>query len=462
MYTENSLELDTNLHIHLIGAGGVGMSGLAGVLAGRGYSVSGSDSSESATLEALRRRGVRVHVPQVTGGAGEADIVVVSTAIPRDNPELADAEERGLPIYHRSQLLAALIDGMEKVAVSGTHGKTTTTSMLATILLESGRDPLIIVGGTAVNIGANYHPGTEPLAIFEACESDATFLRYGPCSEIVTNVEADHLDQHGTFEAVCRAFEEFIDLVPDDGFLAYGADCPELVEMARCCAGRRIPYGLCKGGRLSADRIRARGLGVSFRLLADGEPVGEACLQVPGEHNVMNALGAIAAASELGIGMADALSAVEQYRGVERRFEKLGDLNGALVVDDYAHHPTEVEATLTAARDSCPERRIVAIFQPHLYSRTRDRMDDFVEALTHADVIVVAGIYGAREEPIEGVDARDIAERLRDRARGHEVYYVAEREEIAGLVRQIALPEDLILTIGAGDIRRTGEELAGS
>ncbi|MFW5867404.1 MAG: UDP-N-acetylmuramate--L-alanine ligase, partial [Armatimonadota bacterium] len=383
------------------------MSGLAGILAERGFTVTGSDSGEGPRVARLRELGVKIHVPQVEGGAGDADVVVVSTAIPKQNPELMDARKRGLPLYHRSQMLAAIIERMDKIAVSGTHGKTTTTSMLSTILLEAGRDPLVLVGGDAANIGTNYHAGSEDLAVFEACESDATFLRYGPCSEIITNVEADHLDQHGTFEAVRDAFGAFIDLVPEDGFLVYGADCPALVELVERCAGRTIACGLSESAVFRADRIEPGPFGVSFRLLVHDEEVGRAALQVPGQHNVLNALCALAAASEAGVRPEEALRGLEAYEGVGRRFERICELDGALVVDDYAHHPTEVRATLEAARRGWPERRIVAIFQPHLYSRTRDFMDDFAQALSLADEVIVAGIYGAREEPLEGVDAAD-------------------------------------------------------
>ncbi len=460
MATAQHLVLQPGDRIHLMGVGGVGMSALAAVLAVRGFAVTGSDCSEGLRVQHLREVGVRVSVPQVAGGAGDADVVVVSTAIPADNPELAEARERGLPIYHRSHLLAAIVDGMQKVAVSGTHGKTTTTSMLATILLECGRDPLVVVGGDAANLGANYHVGSEPLAVFEACESDRSFLRYGPCSEVITNVEADHLDQHGTFGSVCEAFEQFIDLVPGDGFLAYGTESAELAEIARSSRGRLIPFGLGGDVELGADEIEFRPWGVGFRLLVGERPVGRTELEVPGEHNVRNALGALAAARALGLEMADALAALEQFHGVGRRFELIGEFSGALVVDDYAHHPTEVAATLATARRGWPERRLVAIFQPHLYSRTRDFMDEFARALAAADVVVIADIYGAREEPIEGVHAADLARAVLRLAPTREVRFIPEKQEIVDAVRRLVQPGDLVLTIGAGDIREVAEEVA--
>jgi UDP-N-acetylmuramate--alanine ligase len=332
--------------------------------------------------------------------------------------------------------------------------------MLATILLEAGRDPLVLVGGDAANIGGNYHVGTEEMAVFEACESDASFLRYGPCSEIITNIEADHLDQHGTFEAVCDAFARFIERVPEDGFLAWGADCEPLAEIVGRCPGTTIACGLAEGADFSADRIQPGPFDVSFRMLVRGEAADEVRLAVPGKHNVLNALCAAAAAEKLGAEIDQILAGLEAFEGVGRRFELICELEGALVVDDYAHHPTEVAATLAAARAGWPERRIVAIFQPHLYSRTRDFMEDFAQALVVADEVIVAGIYGAREEPIPGVSAEDLAERLREIAPGLPVTYVRERAEITDRVREMARPEDLILTIGAGDIRRVAEELS--
>ena len=454
------LVLQPDHTLHLMGIGGVGMSGMAGILAGRGFTVTGSDRSESPRLDELRRLGVTISTPQVAGGAGNADAVVISTAISPANAELADARERGLPVYHRSELLAALVAGMTKVAVSGTHGKTTTSSMLATIMLQAGRDPLVLIGGDAANLGTNFHAGTEDLAVFEACESDGTFLRYGPCSEIVTNVEADHLDQHGTFAKVQDVFGQFIELVPPDGFLAYGSDCPVLCDLVKRCAGRTIPCGLASGSVYSADRIEPGPFGEGFRLLIEGRPAGEVRLQVPGEHNVLNALCALAAAAEVGVAPEEALAALERFRGVGRRFELICELDGALVVDDYAHHPTEVAATLAAARKGWPERRIVAIFQPHLYSRTRDFLEEFARALTTADEVIVAGIYAAREDPIPGVDAEQLARRVMELAPGLPVRYVAEREAITPLVREMARSDDLILTLGAGDIRRVAEELA--
>ncbi len=459
MTCEGRLELDPVHRYHLMGVGGVGMSGLAGILAERGFRVSGSDNRDSNTLQRLRNLGVTTVLGQVYEGAEGADVVVISTAIRPDNPELVGAQERGQPIYHRSQLLAAVMDGQRKIAVSGTHGKTTTTALLGQTLVECGFDPTVIVGGDVPALGGNYRLGSTPLVVFEACESDGTFIRYGPCSELITNLEPDHLDQHGTYENLCRTFDEFMGLAPDDGFLAYGCDSPELAAMAAGAPGRHIPFGFDGCADLSATDIQVDRFGVSFRVLAEGDEGPTVRLNIPGRHNVLNALGVLAAARELGVPLEQAAAALANFRGVERRFELLGSFRDALVVDDYAHHPTEVAAALVAAREGF-DRRLIAVFQPHLFSRTRDFLEEFARALTAADVVIMTGIYAAREDPMPGVSAAGIADRVRELAPDKLVEYVPDKDDIVAALGRIVQPEDLILTLGAGDIRRVAERLA--
>lgn len=458
MPSAGKLQLDPDARLHLIGIGGVGMSALAGILAERGFAVSGSDSRDGVRVDRLRDLGAEVTIGQTEEGAAGADVVVRSSAIKEENPELRGARAREIPVFHRSDLLVALLEGQRKVAVSGTHGKTTMTAMLATILLGCGRDPTVIVGGDARNLDGNYRLGGEPLAVFEACESDGSFLKYGPCSEIISCIEADHLDVHGDFETVCEVFRRFVALVPVEGFLAYGTGSAVLTEVAQRAAGEKIPFGLNSGAAVRADRMSASESGVRFRLLVEGSAGPEVALRVPGEHNVLNALGALAAARELGVGVGEAARALSGFRGVGRRFEVVGQLGEALVADDYAHHPTEIAATLAAARNGW-DRRIVAIFQPHLYSRTRDFLEGFASALAQADVIVISEIYGAREDPIEGVSAAQIAGAVRALAPDKQVEYVPDRAAIADLIREIAQPGDLILTLGAGDITEVADEL---
>ena len=459
MTFDEPLVLDPRKSLHLIGIGGVGMSALAGILARRGFIVSGSDNRDTPVLGRLRDLGVHTIVGQTREGATGADQVVISTAIRPGNPELDGALERGQPVYHRSQLLAALIEGQQKVAVTGSHGKTTTAAMLGRVLIECGRDPTVIVGGDCPDLeGGNYHLGEEPVAVFEACESDGSFLRYGPCSEVITSLEADHLDQHGCFENLRRSFADFIHLVPQEGFLAWGGDCSALAELAPTARGRLICFGLNGPEDLSAADIVEEQFGVTFRVLVDGAE-GPACsLAVPGRHNVTNALATLAAARELGVPLQNAAAALGQFRGVGRRFELIGNLGDALVVDDYAHHPTEVAATLQTARHSF-DRRIIAIFQPHLFSRTRDFLEQFAQALTAADAVIVNDIYAAREDPIEGVSAAAIADRVRELAPGLPVSHISDKSDIVAAVRPMIRPGDLVITLGAGDIRRVAEAL---
>ncbi len=459
MTREGRLELDPAHSYHLMGVGGVGMSGLAGILAERGFRVSGSDNRDSNTLQRLRDVGVATGLGQVHDGAKGADVVVISTAIRPDNPELVGAHERGQPVYHRSQLLAAVMAGQRKIAVSGTHGKTTTTALLGQTLVECGLDPTVIVGGDVHAFGSNYRVGKEPLVVFEACESDGTFVRYGPCSELITNLECDHLDQHGTYENLCTSFDQFVGLVPDDGFLIYGCGSPELVALAANAPGRHIPFGFDTDAGLSATDIQLDRFGVDFRVLAEGDEGPVVRLNLPGRHNVLNALAVLAAARELGVPLEQSAAALSAFRGVERRFELLGSFRDASVVDDYAHHPTEVAAAVVAARDGF-DRRLIAIFQPHLFSRTRDFLEEFASALTAADVVIVTDIYAAREDPMPGVTAEGIANRVRELAPDKLVEYVPDKDDIVAALDGIVQADDLILTLGAGDIRRVAERLA--
>ncbi len=460
MNFDEPLLLDPLKSVHLIGVGGAGMSALAGILAERGFTVSGSDNRDSPVLERLRRLGVRVQVGQRPEGAAGADQVVISQAIRPENPELAAAIARGQPIYHRSQLLAALLADMRRVAITGTHGKSTATAMLGWVLTQCGQDPTVIVGGDAPGLpGGNYRLGKDPLAVFEACESDGSFLRYRPHAALITNVEEEHVREHGSFAALVQCFRDFIALIPEDGFLVYGADCRVLAELAQAGRGKRISYGLGSGVQFSATAICHRQFSVSFQVMVEGEPGPEVHLAVPGAHNVSNALGVLAAARELGVALDEAARALESYRAVARRFELIGQFRGALVIDDYAHHPTEVAATLAAARRGFPERRLIAVFQPHLFSRTQRFASDFARELTTADVVVVNSIYAAREDPVPGVTGALIADQARLLAPDRPVLYRESQEDILSYLREVAQPDDLILTLGAGDIRRVAERL---
>jgi UDP-N-acetylmuramate--alanine ligase len=437
------------------------MSALAATLHGWGIRVSGSDRADSPLLQQLAATGVETAFPQSADNLGDADLVVYTTAIRDDNPELAAARARGLEIWHRSRMLAALIADKRRIAIAGTHGKSSTTSMVATVLAYLGQDPTLFVGGISGNFHSNYHLGAGPYAVFEACESDGSFLAYGGCSQVITSAEADHLDKHGTYENLIEAFKQFAASADPEGFIAYAYRPPLMAEIAACAPGRRVSYGLDPASDYSAADLAPQDGCILFTPVIRGRRLRPARLPVIGDHNVRNALAALAVATELGLDPEGAAEALATYRGVERRFERLGYCDGFEVVDDYAHHPTEIRATLAAARKHY-DRRLIAIFQPHLYSRTRDLLDDFGAAFADADVVVIADIYAARELPTGDISSADLYRLVCERNPGKPVAYLPSFEEIARFAQENARPGDMVLTIGAGDIRKVGEMLVAS
>ncbi|NLO72637.1 MAG: UDP-N-acetylmuramate--L-alanine ligase [candidate division WS1 bacterium] len=447
-------------HIHFIGIGGVSMSALASTLAGWGFRISGSDRSDSATLQELRDRGIETQIGQRAENINGADLVVYTTAIREDNPELKAARAAGCPVWHRSELLAAVLGSQRRIAVAGTHGKSSTTSMIATVLAELGQDPTLFVGGTSRNFGSNYHLGNGKIAVFEACESDGSFLHYGGCSQVITSIEPDHLDVHETFEKLVQCFCDFAASADPEGFLVHAAGHPAVERAAACSPARLVTYGLGHAADYMARDVRPDGDGVLFTPTVRGEPLEPVRLPVIGAHNIRNALAALAVATELGLDPRQAALALTSYKGVERRFEQLGTVAGYDVIDDYAHHPTEVRATLKAARKHYGPRLLV-IFQPHLYSRTRDLLAEFARAFRDARVVVIADIYAAREQPGDGggISGADLARVIQERQPGKQVVYLPSFEEIQRFVQETARPGDLVLTMGAGDIRRLGETL---
>lgn len=447
-------------HIHFIGIGGVSMSALASTLAGWGLRVSGSDRGDSPTLAQLRAQGIATAFPQSGDNLGDADLVVYTTAIRDDNPELLAARARGVELWHRSKMLAALLAGKRRIAIAGTHGKSSTTSMVATVLAYLGQDPTLFVGGISRNFGSNYHLGEGPYAVFEACESDGSFLAYGGCSQVLTSAEADHLDEHGTYENLLEAFRRFAASADPEGFVAHAHQPPLIGEIAACSPARRVSYGLDPAADYSAAEVEPEDGRVRFVPVVRGRRLPRALLPVIGDFNVRNALAALAVATELGLDPEGAAEGLATYRGVERRFERLGVVEGYEIIDDYAHHPTEIRATLEAARKHY-SRRLIAIFQPHLYSRTRDLLDEFGAAFADADVVVIADIYAAREQPPGDISSEDLYRLVREHNPGKLVTYLPSFAAIVDFVKQTAQPGDMVLTIGAGDIRQVGETLAG-
>ncbi|HUN34084.1 MAG TPA: UDP-N-acetylmuramate--L-alanine ligase [Trebonia sp.] len=449
--------------VHLAGIGGAGMSAIARVMLARGVVVSGSDAAETATLKELESLGARVHLGQRAANLADAQTLVVSSAIREDNPELVEARRRGLRVLHRAGALASLTADRRVIAVTGTHGKTTTTSMITTIFLGVDAGPGYAIGGTLASTGVNAADGSGPDFVLEADESDGSFLMLSPDAAVITNVDADHLDNYGTVEAYRASFSRFCDRIAPGGLLITCADDPGAAEVARHGRDRGlrvVTYGAYAEADYQARDIQVAGMNTSFTVTGGGTSV-EVMLQVPGSHYVLNATAALAAAAELGIAPASAAAALGGYRGAGRRMEPKGEAAGVRVVDTYAHHPVELVADLAAARQIAAGGRVIAVFQPHLYSRTRIFAAEFAGALAQADVAVVLDVYAAREDPEPGISGRLVADAVPG-----EAHYVPMAADVPRFVASIAAPGDLVLTMGAGDVTRLGplilEQLAAS
>jgi UDP-N-acetylmuramate--alanine ligase len=447
--------------VHFIAIGGVGMSGIARIMLDRGLTVSGSDAKDSAVLTGLRDAGATVWVGHDAAHLDGVRTVVVSSAVRETNPELARARADGLLVLHRSQALAAVMAGRRVVAVAGTHGKTTTTSLVTVATRYAGIDPSFAIGGELTDGGANAHDGAGDVFVAEADESDGSFLVYAPEVSIVTNVEADHLDHYGTAEAVAAAFDDFADRVRPGGLLIACADDPGSREAARQAAVRRgtelrvLTYGTSADADVRLTDVADAPAGVSFRLEAPGAPDRVVALRVPGRHNALNAAAAWTAATVgLGLSGEEVAAGLESFSGTRRRFEAKGTAAGVRVFDDYAHHPTEVAAVLRAARGVAGEGRVLAAFQPHLFSRTRIFAADFAEALGLADEVVVLDVYAAREDPEPGVTGALIADRVPLPA--GRVAFVPSADDVPAELARRARRGDIVLTIGAGDVTVLG------
>jgi UDP-N-acetylmuramate--alanine ligase len=445
-------------HIHFVGIGGVGMSGIAEILANLGYTVSGSDQKRSEAIERLERLGVKVFVGHEAANVEGAHVVVYSSAVARDNVELAVARQRQIPVIPRAEMLAELMRLKYGIAVAGTHGKTTTTSMVGTVLAEGRLDPTIVVGGRVLSLGTNARLGQGEYLVAEADESDGSFLKLTPTVAVVTTVDAEHLDHYATLAAVRDAFVAFLNKVPFYGAAIVCLDEPNVQLLLPRVEKRVITYGLESGADLVARRVQLAGLTSRFEVVHRGTPLGECALRVPGRHNVANALAAIAVGLDLEIPFATIQKALAAFAGVQRRFQVRGHAAGVTVVDDYGHHPAEIRATLAAAKAGF-DGRVVAVFQPHRYTRTFHLRDEFATAFNQADVLVVLDIYAAGETPIEGVSAADLAERIRAHGHRNVTYLGGDRARLLDHLRDITRPGDLVLTLGAGDVGQLGPAL---
>ena len=448
-------------HVHFVGIGGYGMSAIAKVMLDMGYHVTGSDVSSQELTQRLSERGATVYRGHEAGQIDGADVVVYSTALPQDNVELEAARAKRIPVIHRSEMLARLMADRTGVAVTGAHGKTTTTSMIAYVMETCGLDPTFVVGGVVSNIGDNAKAGGGQFVVAEADESDGSFLHYRPKIAVITNIEADHLEHYdGKFENLLQAYEQFITQIPADGLLVYSADDEHLKRMAPLAHCRTLCVGFDRGADYYADSIELRDRTSSSTVHSQGRTLGILELALPGRHNIMNALAALAVAGEAGLSFEQTAHALSQFHGAKRRFQVIAEESGVLVIDDYAHHPTEISATIAAAQST--GRKIIAVFQPQRYSRTFFLFDAFAHAFEGADEVVISDIYApAGEMPIEGVSAKRLAEEIKIQSNPN-VHYLGSKDDVFEHLVKHVRPGDLVLTMGAGDIWKVAVRLGDS
>ena len=450
--------------IHFVGIGGIGMSGIAEVMHILGYKVQGSDLADGYVIDGLRKAGIPIAIGHDPANLGDAAVVVISTAIKRGNPEVEAAYERRIPVVRRAEMLAELMRLKRTVAVAGTHGKTTTTSMIAALLDAGGIDPTVINGGIINAYGSNARLGSSNWMVVEADESDGSFLRLDGTIAVVTNIDPEHLDYYGSFEKVKDAFVEFVENVPFYGAALLCVDHPEVQTIIPRLRDRRIvTYGFAAHADVRGDNVvpfpGGNRFDVSIRNRAGQlRTIPGIELPMPGRHNVQNALAAIGVALEMGLGDEIVAHGFDRFHGVKRRFTRVGEVEGAAIIDDYGHHPVEIKAVLAAAREGAVGR-VIAVVQPHRYSRLHDLMDEFQGAFNDADIVYVAPVYAAGEEPIAGADAEALVEGLKQR--GHRAARtVADLDELCGQLRDLAAPGDMVICLGAGDITKWAAGLA--
>ncbi len=444
--------------VHFVGIGGTGMCGIAEVLLNLGYEVSGSDIGESEAVFRLRGLGAKVTMGHKAENVEGVDVVVFSSAVTKENVEVAEARARKIPAIRRAEMLAELMRMKYSIAVAGTHGKTTTTSFVASILAEAGLDPTVVVGGRLNAIGSNARLGAGEYLVAEADESDGTFLSLLPTIAIVTNIDPEHLDFYRDFETIKRAFLEFVNKVPFYGFAILCLDHPTVQELIPRIEKRFYTYGFGSQADYAGENFHYEDGEAVFTVRHLGEELGEIRLSIPGRHNADNALAAIAVASELDVPFKAIQKGLGEFAGIGRRLEQVGEAGGVRIIDDYGHHPAEIQATLRAVREAWPERRLIVLFQPHRYSRTRDLRETFHTAFYDADVLFLAPVYAAGEAPIAGADTRSIGEGVR--AHGHKS--CEETNDLNDAVNRIqaaSRPGDIVVTLGAGDVWKAGREL---
>ncbi|MDC0709584.1 UDP-N-acetylmuramate--L-alanine ligase [Stigmatella sp. ncwal1] len=444
-------------HVHFVGLGGIGMSGIAEVLLNLGYRVSGSDLKESDITRRLARMGATFYEGHKAQNLVHADVVVISSAVKKDNPEVVAARQRKIPVIPRAEMLAELMRLKYAVAVAGSHGKTTTTSMVATVLSAAGLDPTAVVGGKVNVLDSNAKLGKSELMVVEADESDGSFLKLHPSIAVVTNIDPEHMDHYGTLDVLQTAFVEFCNRVPFYGLNVLCLDHPNVQALLPRLEKRAVTYGSSHMADYRLEGVTLEGFTTRFQAFRRDEPLGEFRVRMVGAHNALNALAVIAVAEEMEIPLDMVRGALAEFGGVQRRFTVRGEVGGVTVVDDYGHHPTEVMATLAGARKAFG-RRLVVAFQPHRYTRTHDLLKEFATSFNDSDVLFVTSVYGAGEDPIPGATGDVLADAIRDH--GHrDVTFVEKRTELPGALAQRVMEGDLVLTLGAGDITQVGPEL---
>ena len=451
--------------IHFIGIGGSGMCGIAEVLLNQGYEISGSDISESVTTRHLEKLGATVFLGHRASNVEKANVIVVSSAINEENPEIIAARQKRIPVVPRAEMLAEIMRFRHGIAIAGTHGKTTTTSLIASILANGGMDPTFVIGGRLNSAGTNAKLGGSRYLVAEADESDASFLHLTPMVSVVTNIEADHMHTYGgDFERLKQTFVDFLHNLPFYGWAVMCIDDPVVAELTESVSRAVITYGFNKDADVRAENVRQSGMKTAFTVIRPGDrPDLDVELQMPGEHNVLNALAAIAVATDEGVSDDAIRSALASFQGVGRRFQIQGDYlidgNSVMLVDDYGHHPSEVGVTIKAIRDGWPDKRLVMIFQPHRYSRTSDLYDDFVRVLSEVDLLIMLDVYAAGEKPIPGADTRSLCRSIRQRSDLDPVY-VEDPSELPEVLVKLLTEDDIVVTQGAGNVGQLSIELA--
>ncbi len=456
---EISMFQNTDIQVHFVGIGGMGMSGIAEVLLNRGYRVSGSDIQENEITKHLAKQGATISYGHNADNLRDAEVVVTSTAIKGYNPEVEAAHARRIPVIPRAEMLGELMRSKTGITVAGSHGKTTTTTMIAHVLTKAGLDPTAVIGGRVNSFGlANARFGTSEYLVAEADESDGSFLRLDPTLAVVTNMDAEHLDHYGTFENVKKAFVDFINRVPFYGQAALCVDNAAVLSILPQVRKRFVTYGTVAQADFRARNIRYDGLGCTFIAWHHARELGEIYIPLPGTHNVLNALAVLAICSSLDIPFETVVDAFSDFQGIQRRFTLRAEIGGVTIIDDFGHHPTEVKATLQGARSGYAGQRVIAAFQPHRYSRTKDQFHEFARSFYDADKVLICDVFAAGEEPIEGASSEELAKAIRNNDH-KDVSYIPKREDLAKAIAELVRPGDIVITLGAGDIQLTCNDL---